>query len=152
MDNGNGQQKHRMVISRRFHRLGLILIALLIGTGLSAIVVLGNGQSTPMEPYLVKDINTVTEPSDPERLTDVNGTLFFAADDGIHGVELWKSDGTPGGTMMVRDIHPTGSANPNYLVNVNGTLYFSASDDTHGNELWALEVPVNAYLPLVFKN
>src|SRR5262249_22530493 len=26
----------------------------------------------------------------PSSLTNVNGTLFFAADDGIHGQELWK--------------------------------------------------------------
>ena len=37
---------------------------------------------------------------------DVNGTLFFAADDGGHGRELWKSDGTAAGTVLVKDINP----------------------------------------------
>ena len=54
-----------------------------------------------------------------------------------HGFELWKSDGTSGGTVMVKDIDPgaTGSI-PSYLTNVNGTLFFAANDGTHGYELW----------------
>ena len=42
--------------------------------------------------------------SSPTELTNVDGTLFFAADDGAHGVELWKSDGTAAGTVLVADI------------------------------------------------
>ncbi|NIP52547.1 MAG: hypothetical protein GWN61_15505, partial [candidate division Zixibacteria bacterium] len=42
----------------------------------------------------------------PSSLINVNGTLFFAASDGIHGYELWKSDGTAAGTVMVKDINP----------------------------------------------
>ena len=55
---------------------------------------------------LVKDINTGSIGSNPSYLTDVNGTLFFAADDGAHGRELWKSDGTAAGTTLVKDIYP----------------------------------------------
>ena len=45
----------------------------------------------------------------PSDLTNVNGTLYFTADDGTHGEELWKTDGTAAGTVMVKDILP-GSA------------------------------------------
>ena len=36
----------------------------------------------------------------------MNGTLFFAADDGSQPSELWKSDGTAAGTILVKDIDP----------------------------------------------
>ncbi len=43
-----------------------------------------------------------------------------------HGVELWKSDGTAAGTVMVKDIAPLAtSSSPGDLTNVNGTLYFA---------------------------
>ena len=73
----------------------------------------------------------------PGDLTNVNGTLFFRPMTGRNGDELWKSDGTAAGTVLVKDIYPgSGSSYPAYLTNVNGTLYFSADDGTNGKELW----------------
>ena len=43
----------------------------------------------------------------PDDLTAVGGTLFFAADDGATGRELWKSDGTAAGTVLVKNISPS---------------------------------------------
>jgi ELWxxDGT repeat protein len=63
--------------------------------------------------------------------------LFFAANDVAHGKELWKSDGTVAGTMMVSDINLGSTTSvPASLTNVNGKLYFSADDGQHGSELW----------------
>ena len=76
---------------------------------------------------------------DPPRhlLTAVDGRLFFIADDGAHGVELWTSDGTAAGTAMVRDIHPgSASSDPRGLVEAAGRLFFTAQDAAHGRELW----------------
>jgi ELWxxDGT repeat protein len=68
---------------------------------------------------------------------NVNGTLFLEASDGIHGAELWKSNGTPAGTFQVKDINPgAAGSSPYWLTNVDGTLFFSAYDSTHGDELW----------------
>mgnify|MGYP002135364656 CR=1 FL=1 len=63
--------------------------------------------------------------------------LFFAADDTVNGSELWKSDGTPGGTVLVKDISigVTGSS-PTSLVAVGGILFFAADDGIRGGELW----------------
>ena len=71
-------------------------------------------------------------------LTAIGDTLYFTADDGVSGVELWKSDGTENGTVPVRDINPgPADASPAFLRNVDGTLFFIADDGTHGLELWA---------------
>lgn len=74
-------------------------------------------------------------------LTPVAGQLFFTADDGIHGPELWKSDGTPEGTVLLKDIIPieladTPSAYPGPLFAFSDRVYFSINDGTHGQELW----------------
>ncbi len=64
--------------------------------------------------------------SAPSHITHVNGVVYFAADDGQHGRELWKSDGTPEGTQLVKDLRP-GSASTGFvsLAAVRNVLYFS---------------------------
>jgi ELWxxDGT repeat protein len=70
-------------------------------------------------------------------LTNLNGTLYFTATDGVHGNELWKSNGTAAGTTLVKDINPgSGSSTPQELVNLNGALYFIADNGVLGRELW----------------
>src|SRR5262249_3507261 len=39
---------------------------------------------------LYQDINPGPGSSFPDFLTNINGTLYFGADDGVHGHELWK--------------------------------------------------------------
>jgi ELWxxDGT repeat protein len=101
---------------------------------------------------MVADISPESGPgligSYPSYLTNVNGTLFFAANDGAHGVQLWKSDGTAAGTTMVADINGSAGASPRYLTNVNGTLFFSANDSTHGTELWKSDGTAAGTTPL----
>ena len=60
--------------------------------------------------YLVKDIDPTTSvwsvATAPKQLTAVGDLVYFSADDGIHGEELWVSDGTTAGTRMVEDLNP----------------------------------------------
>jgi trimeric autotransporter adhesin len=70
-------------------------------------------------------------------MAELNGLLYFLAQNGVHGAELWRSDGTPEGTSQVKDISPgSGSSFIHGLTSVNGLLYFSAYDGSHGNEVW----------------
>ncbi len=83
----------------------------------------------------------------PVELTSANSMLFFAAAafdpvSGTAGVELWRSDGTPAGTVLVKDINPGSflggpfSSFPSELTDVDGTLFFTASGLATGAELW----------------
>jgi ELWxxDGT repeat protein len=98
----------------------------------------------------VKDINTTpnvaggTEGSFPDGLVAVNNVLFFTADDGMNGKELWRSDGTDAGTRMVKDIAPgiepismlPNSSAPASLTAADGFLFFIAWTAESGYELW----------------
>ena len=88
-------------------------------------------------PELVTQVGSGADGSDAFHSVNMNGILFFPSTDAAHGTELWRSDGTAAGTMLVKDIQ-TGSvgSSPSYLTNVNGTLYFAASDGVNGRELW----------------
>ncbi|MCM2277254.1 MAG: hypothetical protein NDJ89_04205 [Oligoflexia bacterium] len=99
---------------------------------------------TPEGTYLVKDIlpgtltNGTPSSSSPQNFTEVNGIVFFTAQDANTGVELWKTDGTEAGTVRVKDINPgADSSNPSELTSFQGRLYFSAEDQgSNSAELW----------------
>ncbi len=70
-----------------------------------------------------------------------NGRLYFYFDDGIHGLELWASDGTASGTGMVRDICPGACGAVWFssylaLAATPDAVFFAANDGVHGLELW----------------
>lgn len=70
-------------------------------------------------------------------LIKYNNYLLFAADDGVHGNELWKSNGTIEGTVLVKDIAPGApSSSVSSLTVFNGKVYFAANDGVNGTELW----------------
>jgi ELWxxDGT repeat protein len=61
-------------------------------------------KSDGMNTSLLKDIHPGTNSSNPMQLTNSGGTLYFIADDGLHGPSLWKSNGTASGTVWVKSM------------------------------------------------
>jgi ELWxxDGT repeat protein len=67
-------------------------------------------------------------------------TIFIDYD--THGSELWETDGTEAGTMMIKDITPNQNPlyvyfyEPRILFACDTALIFAADDGTHGSEPW----------------
>ena len=87
----------------------------------------------------VKNMNQGSNPSSGvvESFIVFEQKILFAADDKIHGTEVWTSDGTEDGTTLLKDIvsNSNGSSIKSF-VNIDGITYFSARDLEHGTELW----------------
>jgi ELWxxDGT repeat protein len=102
-----------------------------------------NGMDPPTQ---VSDINPGEGDSFREHntseytITGYGQKLYFAANDGIHGTELWEYDGV-NPPVLVSDIYPgPAGSGPYQLVVYDDRLYFSADDGNHGRELWSLFV------------
>ncbi len=66
--------------------------------------------------------------------------FLFTGNDGVHGGELWTSDGTEAGTMLVKDIAPYGSSYPSGFIRIGTSLLFNADDGVNGSELWKVDL------------
>ncbi len=96
-------------------RILYLLVGLLISTTLM-------GQ----EPVLVKDINQLpTDKGGVFETTTYDGFVYFTKDDGVNGMQVWKTDGNT--TTKVTAIDNDAYGDPQYLTAWNDTLYFSTS-------------------------
>jgi ELWxxDGT repeat protein len=106
--------------------------------GLLAVLLPARGQAPA---FLVRDINPDTPaPRVEETAAESEGVgslFYYAASDGTHGTEIWRTDGTPAGTFLLKDICPGAcSPVPSLLTSSNGLLFFVAFDPQGGLGLW----------------
>lgn len=78
----------------------------------------------------------------PHWLTVFNNEVYFVATDDVdtdRGRELWKTDGTEAGTVMVKDINPGRSSSDSAsLIVWNNALYFTARNDPDNQDRFAI--------------
>lgn len=75
---------------------------------------------------------------------DMNGYLLFSAASSAEGYELWRTDATPAGTYLVKDINPgVNSSGIGPMYNWNGVAYFDGGTDAEGAELWRSDGTAN---------
>lgn len=66
------------------------------------------------------------------------GALLFSADDGAHGNELWRCDGSAAGTRLLADLWPGATGgNPRAPVRFGDRVLFVADAPSSGAELWS---------------
>ncbi|MDW8224208.1 MAG: hypothetical protein RMJ82_14790 [Gemmatales bacterium] len=91
---------------------------------------------------LVRDIlsgpsSSIPNPGPGINMANYQGTLFFPANNGGSGVELFKSDGTSSGTVLVKDIRAGyESSHPRDLLVHNERLFFVIEESSHRGRLW----------------
>ena len=78
---------------------------------------------------LVRDLNVNQASSTIDPMGSLGKLAIYVEDDGSHGIEPYRTDGTAAGTFMLKDIVPgAGSSDPKLLGNANGLMFFTASD------------------------
>ncbi|WP_395850530.1 Ig-like domain-containing protein [Cystobacter fuscus] len=149
----SSRSPHR-VAGRAVQALPFVVLAVLSGCGspaapessdAPAALVAGSASRLTFEtPYKVKDLRTssplVSAGSAARPLVSVGSTVFFVNSDSSHGAELWKSDGTAAGTVLVKDIRPgfrDGLDFRSKMVAARGRVFFTADDGQRGFELWS---------------
>lgn len=78
---------------------------------------------------LERDINQEAASSDPYYAAELNGILYVAADDGIHGTELYQFDMTTNVASLVANIRPYDEGSSiNEVVAFDNKIFYSARD------------------------
>jgi ELWxxDGT repeat protein len=104
---------------------------------------------------LLKEINTGhgnADSSNPKIFFPYNNMVLFVATDATHGEEFWKTDGTSGGTVLLKDINPGPASSTTFQIFpgfqspifqnfhlFNNHVYFNADDGTSTGEIWSTD-------------
>lgn len=96
--------------------------------------------------YMLKNINEEAGGppyghSYPRKFYEAAGRLYFSANDGTNGTELWQTDGTEEGTLMVHNIgYLHNGSDPGSFTEMDEYLYFHAYYNGR-YRLYKLELP-----------
>jgi len=86
---------------------------------------------------LVVDLTSGTSSGSASNFMKLGSTMIFGASNGSTGTELWKTDGTAAGTVLIKDIRPGSSSSSISNMRLMGSfVYFTANDGTNGGALW----------------
>lgn len=122
-------------------RMGSQLVFTGLGHGFGIEIFRTDG--TPGGTSLLKDTDPGQDYGYPGNLTLAGGRLYFTSGGGPHrptGGDLWVSDGTPTGTMLLRPLPPEGPADQIYaLTPLGDRLLFTARRTDTGQELWSTD-------------
>jgi ELWxxDGT repeat protein len=109
-------------------------------------VELWESDGTAVGTRLLKNIDPAVDMANvfgkPNLYTPAGNLVFFAATTRETGTELWKTDGTTEGTMMVSDLCSGPASSLSYypeksnLITFNNSLIFTPFDSIYGYELW----------------
>lgn len=116
---------------------------------------LWKSDGTDVGTVLFKDINTGhagADSSNPRFFYLLNNIVLFAAKDATHGDEIWRTDGTPGGTTLLMDINPGAASSTSIEIipgfgfpvflsfhTFNNHAFFIAYDGTSTGEVWSTD-------------
>lgn len=92
---------------------------------------------------VLKTLCSVFSSPNPNQVFEANGKgyFYFNNSGSATGNEPYITDGTPSGTILLKDINPGGgnSGSGGWFVTSNNKVYFSANDGTSGNELFVTD-------------
>ena len=88
----------------------------------------GTEEGTFMLKNISEEQDEIIYHSYPGKFFATEDLLYFVANDGIHGPELWQTDGTAEGTEMTADIWPSGAegSDPGGFAEIGDYLVFNA--------------------------
>lgn len=101
----------------------LFFIATVNSGSQSVWITKGTAASTKMVSPATGPLNSIGD------IAAYNNNIYFSYNDGVHGYELWVSDGTAAGTVLFKDIYAGSSgSNPRAFTVANNKLFFMADD------------------------
>ena len=91
-----------------------------------------------VKPELLANIRSGNSGSYPKQFREYNGKLYFVANDGVKGDELWVYNPTDSSTARITDISTGGNSGLLYesaSIVYNGKLNFTGYESNYGAEL-----------------